>query len=256
MLRGNAKITQIETFLNQVINEKYMIEHDNNYEDKSAELHGLVKLRRTLMEKLFNLKNKKTTQLTGLTTKTSGKFLEQFVNNDYTISEDEMTNMVDEKHTLMKRLFDAKEKIYYQNTKITAEQTNNKDMRDILEVNINNSSVNLKQKQDAAENDIMSQNKAFQIKENQYRQKNYYIYICKHITSFSILSLLTLLFMKTDHVSLSTTRNLIIAYFIVLIIVLFMNHVYFIRRNAIYFHRYNWRNTKSQPEPVVPKCTV
>ena len=33
-----------------------------------------------------------------------------------------MTNMVDEKHTLMKRLFDAKEKIYYQNTKITALQ--------------------------------------------------------------------------------------------------------------------------------------
>ena len=60
MLRGTAKITQIETFLNQVINEKSMLQHDNTYADKSEELNGLVKLKRHLMKKLFNTKNKQT----------------------------------------------------------------------------------------------------------------------------------------------------------------------------------------------------
>ena len=183
MLRGSAKITQIETFLNQVINEKYMIEHDNQYEDKGRELNGLVKLKRSLMEKLFNMKNKGSSQITGLyDNKSSGKFLEKYVNNDYVISKTELDDMaaekiklVDEKNKLMKKLFNANEKIYNQNTRITQETHNSETLRNVLEVNINSAAKNIKQKKDALNNDIMSQNKLFQIKENEYRKKQYYI---------------------------------------------------------------------------------
>ena len=262
MLRGSAKITQIETFLNQVINEKYMIEHDNQYEDKGRELNGLVKLKRSLMGKLFNMKNKGSSQITGLyDNKSGGKFLEKYVNNDYVISKtdlDDMTaekiKLVDEKNKLMKKLFNANEKIYNQNTRITQETHNSETLRNVLEVNINSAAKNIQQKKDALNNDIMSQNKLFQIKENEYRKKQYYIYICKHITSFSILSLLTGLFMKTGYIASSTALTLIIIYFILLLIVLGINHLYYSSRNAIYFHRYNWRNKQAEPTPNVSSC--
>jgi hypothetical protein len=154
----------------------------------------------------------------------------------------------------MKKLFNANEKIYNQNTRITQETHNSETLRNVLEVNINSTGKNIKQKKDALNNDIMSQNKLFQIKENEYRKKQYYIYICKHITSFSILSLLTGLFMKTGYIASSTALTLIIIYFILLSIVLGINHLYYSSRNAIYFHRYNWRNKKAEPTPNVSSC--
>ena len=257
MLRGAAKITEIETFLNQVINEKRMVEHDTQYKDNHKELNSLVKLKRTLMKKLSDMKHAKKTQITGLqNANTSGGFLEKFVNKDYTISETELNKLVNDKHTLMKRLFETKEKLYNQNTRITKEKQNNENLRNVLEVNINNSSKNIKEKQDALKSDIMSQNKLFQIKENEYRKKQYFIYICKHITAFSILSLLILLFMKTDHVSSATARNLILSLFVILIVVIILNHLYYIRRNAVYFHRYNWRNRDTLPGADELSCSV
>ena len=255
MLRGTAKITQIETFLNQVINEKSMLQHDNTYADKSEELNGLVKLKRHLMKKLFNTKNKQTLQKNKLTKgKLVSSSLEKFVNTDYTISETDLNEMVEEKHKLMKKLFNAKEKNYYQNTHFTKEKISSAHIRNTLEVNVNSNTNSTQEKIDAIKNDLMSQNKLFQIKENEYRKKKYYIFIWKHITSFSILSLLTLLFMKTGHVSVKNTYSLITIYFIVLLMLLTINHLYFNRRNNIYFHKYNWANKKQAEE--LPNCVA
>ena len=64
-------------------------------------------------------------------------------------------------------------------------------------------------------------------------KKKYYIFIWKHITAFSILSLLTMLFFKTNHISRRTAFTIIAFLFICLLIVLVVNHYIFKKRNVI-----------------------
>ena len=127
------------------------------------------------------------------------------------------------------------------------------DLRRAFAHNVSNNAKNTQKKQDDLKNDLMSQTKLIQIKENEFRKKKYYIFIWKHITAFSILSLLTGLFMKNDLIAPSTASFLITIYFIVLIAVLLINYVYFNKRNALYFHKYNWAN---KPAEELPNCVA
>ena len=177
------------------------------------------------------------------------------VNTDYTVSEEQMNDIVGEKHELMKKIFDANEKNYMDHTRLIRDTLNSRVLRDISESNINNMEKHVKKKRNDLKNDLMSQGKLFQIKENEYRKKQYYIFIWKHVTSFSIISLLTALFLKTNHISSSNATVLFVIYFIVLLLVLVINHIYFNRRNTIYFNKYNWKNTKA-PKDAIPDCAA
>ena len=243
MLRGSPKITQIETFLNQVINEKFMLQQDSKNGENKKALDDLRDLKRNLMNDLFTSKEKSKSQLKKLSDNdVCTNFFEKFVTNTYTLSEDQMNNLVKEKQELMKRLFEAKEKNYFLSTEFTEQKIKNMDMRKACRSSMNRTSEQNKKTKENVSNNIMSQNKVFQINENEYRKKKYYIFIWKHITAFSILSLLTLLFMKTEYISSRTAFSLITMYLIFLLIILVINYYYFNRRNFIYFHRFNWKN--------------
>lgn len=153
-----------------------------------------------------------------------------------------LKNLVKTRRDLMAQLFEAKGKIYKRDTQLNIAKEDNEILINVLESNLESQHSLQNEKTKRITNDIMTQNKQLQITENEFRKKNYYIFIWKHITAFSILSLLTTLFLKTNHISSMTAYTTIVILFVCLLIVLVINHYIFKKRNVIYFNKYNWKS--------------
>tara|TARA_B110000967_G_C18810533_1_gene523328 strand:- start:281 stop:901 length:621 start_codon:yes stop_codon:yes gene_type:complete len=163
--------------------------------------------------------------------------------NDKTLAvpESDLNDLVNVRRELMELLFDAKKEQYDKNSELIYSRKNNEILNNLLEKqNSLQADMNHGVK-DKINSDLMSENKVFQIRENDYRKKNYYIFIWKHITAYSILSLLTGLFVKTGHMNKKTGIILCIVWIIGLLFVLTINYYVFTKRNYIYFNKYNWK---------------
>ena len=180
-------------------------------------------------------------------------FLNQAINESFMARNDKMVvttdqemesslkSLVKTRRDLMAQLFNAKENAYKKTTALNIAKRDNEILRNVLNTNMDNKNTSQTNQMNKIGNDIMTQNKQFQIAENEFRKKKYYIFIWKHITAFSVLSLLTLLFLKTNHISTKVAYTIISVLFIFLLLILVINYYIFKKRNVIYFNKYNWR---------------
>mgnify|MGYP006145720749 CR=1 FL=1 len=198
----------------------------------------------------------KIAQIEGLLSQTINEhFMLKHDDQMLAVPENEMKDLVNVRRELMQLLFDAKEERYNKNSELMESQKTNEILNNLLDKqtvrrdglnNTAHSKIN---------DDIMSENKVFQIRENDYRKKNYYIFIWKHITAYSILSLLTGLFVKTGHMTKRTGIVLCLMFIIGLVLVLGINYYVFTKRNYIYFNKYNWKpNITNVDSPPPTTC--
>ena len=150
---------------------------------------------------------------------------------------------------------DSKEKHYNLSTQLIESQKTNKLLSNILEKNQIKEFKHNKAHKRILKSDLNLASKRIQIKENNHRKKLYYIFLLKHIFSYSLLSLLLTMFMRNGVISKTTAIYCVIILTVILFIVLILNYYHNRLRNVNYFYKRDFLPPKKDvAAPVDNKC--
>ena len=149
----------------------------------------------------------------------------------------------------------AKEKHYNLSTGLIEAQETNKLLSNILEKNQIKEFKHNQAHQRILKSDLNLASKRIHIKENNHRKKLYYIFLLKHIFSYSLLSLLLTMFMRNGIISKTTAIYCVIILTVILFIVLILNYYHNRLRNVNYFYKRDFLLPKKDvTAPADNKC--
>jgi len=151
-----------------------------------------------------------------------------------------LVKLLNRKKKLMGQLFDSAEKKYTVNT-------DRIDRRHLVEaptnILLNNQENELKQNKRKIDNlskDLSTSAKRTQVNNNEFRKRDYFLFLLKYVGVFILLSLLTGLLIKNGSVSLKIGYTVITILTLVLVTILVLNMYFNRNRNRLYFNKRDW----------------
>ena len=272
--RINNKNDQINSLNNSITNAQQELQEVT--EQMDAQGSELVAERAKVVAKNGQIQNKELLIQNQIQEITNYKRIIQEKNDEISILKEERDKLLREKELLIEQKnklkagadkllshnFDlanktrkSKEKHYNLSTELIESQQTNKLLSNILEKNQIKELKHNKAHKRALKNDLNLASKRIKIKENDNRKRLYYIFLLKHIFSYSLLSLLLTMFMRNGVISKTTATYSIIILTIGLFIVLLLNYYFNRLRNVNYFYKHDFpKPEKEVAAPSINKC--
>ena len=153
-----------------------------------------------------------------------------------------LIDLLNRRKKLMSKVFDTNEEKYNMNTGRMERRHLVNAPTDLLLNNQRNETKQLKRKIDLLSKDLSTSAKITQMTTNEVRKQDYFMFILKYLSIFSLLLILIRLLVKTDAISSRIGYSIMTIVVIVLILVIGLNMFYNKNRNQVYFNKRDWRS--------------
>tara|TARA_B110000211_G_scaffold226586_1_gene280330 strand:- start:2004 stop:3647 length:1644 start_codon:yes stop_codon:yes gene_type:complete len=164
-----------------------------------------------------------------------------------------LVKLLNRKRNLMAKVFDESENKYNMNTdRIDRRHLINSPANILLQNQQNELNEN-KRKINTLTKDLSTASQNTQMTNNEFKKRDYFIFILKYISVFILLLLLTGLFIKIGTVPATFGYGLMTIITLVLIVVLILNMYYNKNRNQMYFNKRDWGGVKIDGGATCPK---
>ena len=155
-----------------------------------------------------------------------------------------LLKLLDRKKKLMAALFDAGENRYNMNT----ERLNRTQVVSVpTDILLDNQEGELKQNNRKIDNltkDLSTSAKSVQINNNEYRKRDYFMFILKYVGIFFLLMLLTALLIKNETIPKNVGYMVVVLLTLGLTMVIGINVYVNKNRNSVYFNKRDWSGVK------------